>query len=68
MNNEEAIELLEHELARFRDEPYDSLVARMSDGSICFVDVTRRNGRIGPVADDFNTGEPVKYTSTIALG
>ena len=36
MNNEEAIELLEQELVRFRDEPYDSLVARMSDGSICF--------------------------------
>jgi hypothetical protein len=33
MNNEEAITLLEQELARFRDEPYADLVNRMSVGS-----------------------------------
>jgi hypothetical protein len=34
MNNEEAIALLEQELAGFRGESYEKLVSRMSGGSI----------------------------------
>jgi len=33
MRNDEAIEVLDRELARFRDEPYSALVARMSSDS-----------------------------------
>lgn len=40
MNNEEAIALLETELAPFREESYDQLVSRMSVGSIYFERVT----------------------------
>jgi hypothetical protein len=34
MDHEEAIALLEHELAGFRSESYDKLVNRMSAGSL----------------------------------
>ncbi len=34
MNNEEALQLLEEELATFRDQPYDDLVRRISSGSL----------------------------------
>jgi hypothetical protein len=40
-NNEEAITLLESELAGFRDEPYEKLVSLMSAGSLDFE-------RVGP--------------------
>lgn len=42
MNNEEAIAVLEGELARFRDSSYDELVDRMETGSI---HVERDGGR-----------------------
>jgi hypothetical protein len=41
MDNEEAIKVLEQELALFRNEPYDKLVERVSAGSLDFE-------RIGP--------------------
>jgi hypothetical protein len=41
MNKEEAIEVLEEELASLRDESYDELVRRISAGSLDFE-------RIGP--------------------
>jgi hypothetical protein len=41
MNNEEAIVLLEQELAGFRDESYDKLLSRISAGSLDFE-------RVGP--------------------
>ena len=34
MNNDEALRVLEEELAIFRDEPYDDLVRRISTGSL----------------------------------
>ena len=33
MNNEEALQLLEEELATFRDQSYDDLARRISSGS-----------------------------------
>ncbi len=47
MRNEEAIEVLGLELAKFRDEPYASLVARMSeDGEDCVdYEVTAPTGK-----------------------
>ena len=41
MNDEEAIELLEQELATFRGESYDQLVVRISAGSVALE-------RVGP--------------------
>ena len=36
MNNEEAIAVLDEELAKFRSEPYENLVTRMTTGSLEF--------------------------------
>lgn len=36
MNNEEAIAVLDEELAKFRSEPYENLVTRMTTGSLHF--------------------------------
>jgi hypothetical protein len=41
MNNEEAIGLLEQELSTFRNQPYDALVGRMSEGTVAYE-------RVGP--------------------